>query len=81
LTRKLPIAKNREGKIIVIDNETPIPDSNPVPDDTSIAAPPASRDADGSDNRPPPSVAGKGPMDQGVLDVVTGSAPVTQHDD
>jgi hypothetical protein len=74
--------ENRVERTAMIDNERQIPESNQVPDDTSIAAPPpASREADGSDAMPPPSITGKGPMDQSVPDVVTGSTPVTRHDD
>ena len=49
--------------------------------DEPIPAPVASRDDDGADVLPPPSIAGKGPMDQTVPDVVTGSTPVTRRDD
>ncbi len=65
----------------MIDDNMTTPEIETVPDDTSIAAPPASREADASDAMPPSSSANKGPMDQSVPDVATGSTPVTRHDD
>lgn len=65
-------------------------DETQTPPDTSsgnisgaeaIAPPVATRDADGSDAPPPLSIRGKGPMDQSVPDVTTGSTPATRHDD
>jgi hypothetical protein len=70
----------RKEKLTVTDNEM-VPEPDQVPDDASSTAPPASREDDGSDALPLASVAGKGPMDQSVPDVATGSTPVTRHDD
>lgn len=52
----------------------------PEPPDEPVV-PPTVRDDDGNDNPPPMSIRGKGPMDQSVPDVATGSTPVTRHDD
>ena len=65
------------------DDQTTTPEPNQLPDDTStvLPSPPASRDADDSDVLPPPSSIGRGPMDQSVPDVATGSTTVTKRDD
>ena len=42
---------------------------------------PAARDDDGTDVPPPFSISGKGPIDQSVPDVATGSTPLTRVDD
>lgn len=39
------------------------------------------RDDDGSDKTPPMISPARGPMDQTVPDVPTGSTPLTRHDD
>ena len=47
----------------------------------TIAPPPTIRDDKGDDTPPPMSIRGRGPMDQSVPDVATGSTPVTRRDD
>jgi hypothetical protein len=53
------------------------------PDETTPAAPllPATRDNAGDDAPPPPVSTQRGPMDQTVPDVATGSTPLTRRDD
>ncbi len=53
----------------------------PENDADEVSVLPASRDNDGADVPPPVSIPGKGPMDQAVPDVPTGSTPLTRHDD
>lgn len=55
------------------ETERPVPPVTPV-------APPAG-DVDKSDEPPPLAIRGRGPMDQTVPDVATGSTPVTRRDD
>lgn len=66
-------------------NDSTVPDDSypqgAESNDDVVATPPASRDADTNDVPPPVSIAGKGPMDQSVPDVASGSTPVTRHDD
>jgi hypothetical protein len=42
---------------------------------------PATRDNSGDDAPPPPVSTQRGPMDQTVPDVATGSTPLTRRDD
>lgn len=49
--------------------------------DTLRVPPVAIRNADAGDIAPPPSMPGKGPMDQSVPDVAIGSTPATRRDD
>ena len=57
-------------------------DNTPSNDSDALLTPPrAIRNADAGDIAPPPSIPGKGPMDQSVPDVATGSTPATRHDD
>ncbi len=42
---------------------------------------PATRSDDGNDAPPPPVSTSRGPMDQTVPDVATGSTPLTRRDD
>lgn len=55
-------------------------DDKPPPD-TLPGALPATRDADGADDKPPMISPARGPMDQQTPDVPTGSTPLTRHDD
>ena len=47
----------------------------------AMPVPPTVHDADVTDQPPPVSVPGKGPMDQSVPDVAVGSTPATRRDD
>ncbi|MBV9470204.1 MAG: hypothetical protein JO316_11975 [Abitibacteriaceae bacterium] len=62
--------------------QTPTDTSSGNSSDAEVIVPPAAtRDADSSETLPPLSIRGKGPMDQSVPDVATGSTPATRHDD
>ena len=66
----------------MIDEKTNTDDLDDPDNAPEVIAPsPATRDDDGTDAPPPLSISGKGPMDQNVPDVATGSTPVTRRDD
>lgn len=60
------------------EHEATMPDTEPA---APALVPPATRADDGSEAPPPPAVTGRGPMDQSVPDVATGSTPLTRRDD
>lgn len=68
---------------MVNDSKTPTENDSASSGSTeaSLVPPVAIRNADAGDIAPPPSIPGKGPMDQSVPDVATGSTPATRRDD